>query len=139
MVVEAGLASELLSSFKDKEGNRAAQLALEVCKLVSVRLAYLFAVAESFLSALLAQEVLRIHVFAKGPLVVIHSAKVDLTAIVAVVQSCLIKHELGGLVEVWVTLGGHSATPVETFNTANILRFLHFQRPIGEAVVKELK
>ena len=93
VVIEAGLAVELGAIIGDKEANRAAIVAFVVNEFVSVLIAVLSAVAELFLTAGLAEEVLSVHVLSESAIKVILASVEDLGAAVAVVEGDLFGHE----------------------------------------------
>ena len=96
-VIEAGLAVELCSTIADIEGDRAAVLAFEIGELVAVEIAKFLAVSELNFHALLAEEILRIHVFAKGPIEIVLAAIVDSAALEAIVQCHVVHHVMEGI------------------------------------------
>ena len=93
-VIEAWLAVELCSIVADIEGDRAALLAFEISEFVAMDFAKFLAVTELDFHALLAEEILRIHVFAKGSIEVVLAAVVDSAAIVAIVECHVVHHVL---------------------------------------------
>ena len=93
-VIEAWLAVELCSIVADIEGYRAALLAFEISEFVAMDFAKFLAVSELDFHALLAEEILRIHVFAKGSIEVVLAAVVDSAALEAIVECHVVHHVL---------------------------------------------
>ena len=119
-VVEAGLAVELVSTLCHKQRNGAAKTALVIDELITVDGTVSLAVTKLLFSALLAQEVLRIHVLSCCSFKIINATQKHNCAMVAIVKSGLIKHELGWLGIVHVTLGSDSTSLVQILFLENV-------------------
>ena len=100
---------EFVASLRHKEGNRAAETALVVHKLITMDRTVSLTVAECFFRALFAQEVLRVHVFSCCALKIVEASKIYITALMAIVQGGLLEHILCWLVVVMITRRGYAA------------------------------
>lgn len=123
-VVEAGLAVEPVSTLCHKQGNRAAIAALVINELITVDGTVSLTVTKFFFCALLTQKVLWIHVLSCRSFEVVHTTKEHNGAIVAIVESGLVKHELGWLAIVHVTLGSNSSSLVQILFLQNSLGYI---------------
>ena len=95
-------------------------------------------VPEFDLCALLAHEILQLLVLTERTIVVVHTAQVDFAALETVVESCLVEHELDGLLEIGVSLRGDATPFVQTFHAAQRFDHLLYFSSLGFFRLKEV-